>query len=110
MVNRALSDAGHLGGMDVVELARMIAALVFVLGLIGLAYVAARRWSPLAVLKVRPQARRRLQVVDSLVLDTHRRLVLVRYDDTEQLILLGEGRVLASSARRAESGDTGGDA
>ena len=96
--------------MDVVEIARMFAALVFVLGLIGLAYVAARRWSPLAVMRIRPQAQRRLQLVDSLVLDTHRRLVLVRYDGAEQLILLGEGRVVASGARRAESGDTGLDA
>jgi flagellar protein FliO/FliZ len=96
--------------MDVVELARMLAALVFVLGLIGLAYVAARRWSPMAAMRMRPQAERRLQVVDSLVLDPHRRLVLVRFDDTEQLVLLGEGRVLASRARGSESGDTGPDA
>ena len=110
MVNRSLRDAGQTRAMDLVEVARMIAALVFVLGLIGLAYVAARRWSPMAVMRVRPQAERRLEVLESLVLDPQRRLLVVRYDDTEQLLLLGEGRLLQSRARRGESGDTGADA
>ena len=37
---------------------------------------------------------RRLQVVETLVLDPSRRLVLIRVDDEERLILLGEGREL----------------
>lgn len=91
--------------MDVAELARMIAALAVTLGLIGLAAVAARKWAPSAVLRAKTPAQRRLHVLESLVLDPQRRLVLIRYDDTEQLLLLGEGRVLASDARKAESGD-----
>ena len=35
-----------------------------------------------------------MQVVETLVLDPARRLVLVRIDDEERLILLGEGREL----------------
>jgi flagellar protein FliO/FliZ len=37
---------------------------------------------------------RRLKVVETLVLDPARRLVLVQIDDEERLILLGEGREL----------------
>ena len=37
---------------------------------------------------------RRMQVVETLVLDPARRLVLVRIDAEERLILLGEGREL----------------
>ena len=35
-----------------------------------------------------------MQVVETLVLDPARRLVLVRIDDEERLLLLGEGREL----------------
>ena len=40
-------------------------------------------------LKVGARAGRRLSVVEVLMLDTRRRLVLVRRDDVEHLILLG---------------------
>ena len=89
--------------MDVAEIARMIAALAVTLGLIGLAAVAARRFAPAALLRLRSPAEKRLQVVESLLLDPQRRLVLVRFDDEERLILLGEGRVLASQAARPET-------
>ncbi len=81
--------------MGIAEIARMFAALAVTLGLGGLALVAVRRFAPLAVLKVKPPAARRLAVVETLMLDPQRRLVLVRCDDDEHLILLGEGRLLA---------------
>jgi flagellar protein FliO/FliZ len=40
---------------------------------------------------------RRLAIIESLTLDPQRRLVLVRMDDQERLLLLGEGRVLAEA-------------
>jgi flagellar protein FliO/FliZ len=83
--------------MDIAEIARMIFSLAIVLGLIGLSVVAVRRFGPetLRRLQVAP-VDRRLAVVETLVLDPSRRLVLVRFDKQEQLILLGEGRVLAT--------------
>ncbi len=87
--------------MGLAEIARMIAALAVTLGLGGLVLVAVRRFAPLAVLRVRTPAERRLQVVESLMLDPQRRLVLVRCDQEERLILLGEGRLLAEVAPRA---------
>ena len=50
----------------------------------------------------KPAADRRLQVVESLILDPPRRLVLVRLDREERLLLLGEGRMLAPGARPAQ--------
>ena len=41
------------------------------------------------------RAERRLAVVESLVLDPTRRLVLVSCDGEERLLLLGEGQVLS---------------
>jgi flagellar protein FliO/FliZ len=80
--------------MDVADIARTVAALAITLGLVGLAAVLARRFGPTALLRLRTPAERRLQVVESLVLDPQRRLVLVRLDQHERLLLLGEGRLL----------------
>lgn len=84
--------------MDLAEFARAIFALAVTLGLIGLAAWATRRFGPdwMARLQSQQKARRRLAVVETLVLDPHRRLILVRCDDQERLVLLGEGRVLMS--------------
>lgn len=89
--------------MDFVDLARAVLALALTLGLIGLAAVAARRYGPSTLLRFQqPKAARRLRVVESLILDPSRRLVLVRFDDQERLILLGEGRVLAEHTATPE--------
>ena len=82
--------------MDFADLARGIAALALTLGLIGLAGVLARRYGPSALFRSgQPKTERRMSVVETLMLDPARRLVLVRVDDREQLLLLGDGRVLA---------------
>ena len=61
----------------------------------GLAVWAYRRFAPAGFIPMQPPMERRLAVVESLMLDTQRRLVLVRLDDQEQLILLGEGQLLS---------------
>jgi flagellar protein FliO/FliZ len=68
--------------------------LVVTLGLIGLAAYAARRWGPNGMFQVRPAGERRLAILESLTLDPARRLVLIRIDGEERLVLLGEGRML----------------
>ncbi|MBI1683923.1 flagellar biosynthetic protein FliO [Caulobacter hibisci] len=81
--------------MDVFLLIRAVAALAVTLGLIGLAAVALRRFGPDALNRLVSQRReRRLRVVETLVLDPARRLVLCRLDGEERLVLLGEGRLL----------------
>ncbi|MBA4807908.1 flagellar biosynthetic protein FliO [Brevundimonas sp.] len=81
--------------MNFLDLARAVFGLAFTLGLIGLAAYAARRYAPQLMAKLNAQrGERRMQVVETLVLDPARRLVLVRIDEEERLILLGEGREL----------------
>ena len=81
--------------MDLVEIIRMIAALLVTLGLIFAASWGMRRFGPEAMSRMQTlRKERRLTVVETLVLDPARRLVLVRLDDEERLILLGDGRTL----------------
>jgi len=81
--------------MDFASFARAVFALLLTLGLIGLGAVALRRWGPDTLARLtRPKQARRLVVVETLVLDPSRRLVLVSCDGDERLLLLGEGRVV----------------
>ena len=85
--------------MALADFARAIFALALTLGLIGLAAVALRRFGPDWVMRMqKPRAQRRLAVIESLVLDPQRRLVLIALDGREQLVLLGEGRLLVEPA------------
>ena len=91
--------------MDFADLVRGLAALALTLGLIGLAAVLARRYGPAMLFRAAPaKAQRRLAVVETLMLDPARRLVLVRLDDQERLLLLGEGREIGHAARTPEAG------
>jgi flagellar protein FliO/FliZ len=69
-------------------------ALAVTLGLVaGAAYVV-RRWAPEGFLALRAQGARRLGLVETLILGPQHRLVLVRLDGEERLLLLGDGRAL----------------
>lgn len=81
--------------MNFLDLVRAVFGLAFTLGLIGIVAWAARRYAPQLLAKLSAErGARRMQVVETLVLDPARRLVLVRIDEEERLILLGEGREL----------------
>lgn len=69
-------------------------ALAVTLGLFGVGVFALRRYGPPGLLRVGAGGGKRLSVVESLALDATRRLVLVRLDGEERLLLLGEGRQL----------------
>ncbi|MEE2526180.1 flagellar biosynthetic protein FliO [Hyphobacterium sp. HN65] len=82
--------------MDVVDAARYIAALAVVLGLLGLFALGARQgWlTGLIAGLARGQVggikrERRMKVVETLVLDPRRRIVIVEIDGQEQRLLLG---------------------
>jgi flagellar protein FliO/FliZ len=81
--------------MNLADFARAVFALALTLGLIGLCAAALRRYGPELIARfAAPKAQRRLAVVETLVLDPARRLVLVSCDGREQLLLLGEGRLI----------------
>lgn len=81
--------------MDWPSLLRAVFALAVTLGLVGLAAWAGRRWGPAGLFAAgaRTPAQRRLAVVESLALSPTQRLVLVRVDGGERLVLLGDGRL-----------------
>jgi flagellar protein FliO/FliZ len=91
--------------MDFAEFLRAVFALLLTLGLVGLGAVALRRYGPDALARFgRPlKTERRLTVVETLVLDPSRRLVLVACDGEETLLLLGEGQVIPTAAKKADA-------
>jgi flagellar protein FliO/FliZ len=86
--------------MDPSYFLRAVFGLAITLGLLGLAAVALRKFGPDALARFGAPARRqrRLAVVETLVLDPSRRLVLVACDGEEKLLLLGEGRLVTPLA------------
>jgi flagellar protein FliO/FliZ len=90
--------------MDFADFLRAVFALALTLGLVGLGAVALRRFGPDALARLSAQRKeRRLTVVESLVLDPTRRLVLVACDGQERLILLGDGQDSSTPRRKAFS-------
>lgn len=87
--------------MEFTDLLRAVFALALTLGLVGLAAVVLRKYGPdtLARFATAQRKERRLKLVESLVLDPTRRLVIVQCDGQERLLLLGEGRFLSDVAK-----------
>ena len=93
---------------------RFLLALIFVIGLIGLLTLLARRFgfgairlSPAFMGKGR-NGKSRVSIVEATSIDARRRLVLVRRDDTEHLILIGANSelVVERNIRSAAAADT----
>jgi flagellar protein FliO/FliZ len=70
---------------------QFLLALVVVLALIVALAWAARRFGLVGPGFVGPAGKRRLAIVEAAAIDTKRRLVLVRRDQVEHLLLLGHG-------------------
>ncbi len=75
--------------MDITEVLRFVGALVFIVGLIGLCGFAARKYGLFTGGYTMPGAVKRLAIVETKPLDTKNRIVLIRRDGKEHLILLG---------------------
>lgn len=81
--------------MDFMQILKAVFALAIVLGLILMLAYVLKRYAPQLMAQLQAKrGEKRLQVVETLVLDPARRLVLVRLDNEERLILLGEGHEL----------------
>ncbi len=77
--------------MDMDNYLRFVLALAFVLGLIGVLAMLIRKYGPGRMIAGRRGPNRRIWVSEVLPLDGRRRLVLVRRDGVEHLMLLGHG-------------------
>jgi flagellar protein FliO/FliZ len=76
-----------IAAMDLVDFARYFGALILVLGLLGFAWLAARRYGLPGI--VQGQALRRLSIVETLMIGPRHKLVLLKRDGTEHLMLIG---------------------
>ena len=74
--------------MEATVYLRFVLALVLVLGLALAALWLLRRFN-IGGMVARPGQRRRLSVVEAVAVDSRRRLVLVRRDGVEHLLLVG---------------------
>jgi len=86
--------------VDLLDWARAVFALIATLALIAGAAYAARR---LGMLRPEAQGPKRLRITESLMLDPRRRLVIVRCDEREHVLLLGPGGDIVVSDMAAKS-------
>ena|ERR1700743_2469503 len=73
--------------MDMIDIGRYFAALLMVLALVGFAGLAVRRFGMPGIVK--PNALRRLAVVETLMVGPRQRLLLISRDGVEHLVLAG---------------------
>ena len=99
--------------MDLEAYFRFVLALVFVLALIGLLAWIARRYGFGARGGSKNRFGRRVDIVETRAIDGKRRLVLLRRDDVEHLVMIGanadlliEQGIPASRTEVIESADT----
>ena len=93
--------------MDVLDWGRAVFALIATLALIGAVAYGARRLGMLQNV-VGAKSDKRLRISESLMIDPRRRLVVVRFDDREHLILLSPAgdRVVTEVAAPTASSET----
>ncbi|MFT6559520.1 hypothetical protein [Sneathiella sp.] len=80
--------------MELLPYIKYIAVLILVLGLIGLLTLIARKFGMVAKADGKRGEKKRLGVTQVASVDAKRKLVLVRRDDQEHLLLLGPERDL----------------
>jgi len=98
-INQQLSMVAFYGHMDVLDIARYLAGLLLVLGLIGAAGLATRKFGLPGLAK--PNATRRLHIVETLMLSPRQRLAIIRRDGVEHLVM-----ITATGASVIEAGFT----
>lgn len=91
--------------MDLLDWARALFALIATLALIVGAAYAARR---LGMLQPGAQGQKRMRIMETLLLDPRRRMVIVRVDEREHVLLLGPGGdvVVGEMAAKDAGGET----
>jgi flagellar protein FliO/FliZ len=75
--------------MDYAAYSQFVLALVFVLALIGILGAVARRLGLGSIRAAKGAAERRLSIVEVRPLDAKRKLILLRRDQVEHLIIIG---------------------
>ena len=90
--------------IDMGSYVKFMGALAFVLGLILMATWVVKRFGLVqGVPQNRLRKDRRIKIIESQMLDTRRRVVLLQHDDTEHLVLLGPNNDVVLGAPRPSS-------
>ncbi|PSJ37086.1 flagellar biosynthetic protein FliO [Allosphingosinicella deserti] len=93
--------------MDLLSFLRTIAALGTVLGLLGGALWAVRRYNIVLPGQIGDRGMKRLALVERIGIDAKRSIVLVRRDDREHLVMIGPGgEIVLESGIVREDADT----
>jgi flagellar protein FliO/FliZ len=90
--------------VEVLDWARALFALIATLALIAGAAYAARR---LGMLQPGGQGPKRMRISETLMLDPRRRMVIVRVDAREHVLLLGPGGDVVVGEMAAKDGGEG---
>ena len=90
--------------MDLDVYLRFLLALIFVLGLIGALTLLARRFGFGGRMIVQAGKSQRLSVIEVRPLDSRNKLVLIKRDSTEHLILMGptDNQVIETGIRASD--------
>jgi flagellar protein FliO/FliZ len=93
--------------VDLLDIARTLFALIATLALIVGAAYGARR---LGMLQHGATGPKRMRVTETLMLDPRRRLVIVRVDEREHVLLLGPGGDVVVGGMAAKEAPAAGEA
>ena len=89
--------------MELYDYMKFVAALIFVLGLIGVLALIAKK-TGLGVQGAMSPSKRRLKIIEILHIDARRKAVLLSRDDIEHLVILGPtGETLIESNIQAKN-------
>lgn len=89
--------------MEFSEILRFASALVFVIGLIAACAWGARRFG-LVQAGEKASTRGRLAIIETLSIDPKRKLLIIRHDDREHLIMTGDQDLILETGLPARVG------
>ncbi len=95
--------------MDSVNYFRFLAALVFVLALIAGCVWLARRFGLMPKVTKTKDNMRRLSIIEVLPIDAKRRLMLIKRDGTEHLLMIGDRETVIESGITHKAADGVGE-
>ncbi len=85
--------------MDNIDYTRFIAGFVFVLALIGAIGWLVKRLQQNNKFMQKNTLKKRVQIGDRIPIDAKRQLMLIKWDDDEYLIMLGQNEVVLGSKK-----------
>lgn len=93
--------------MEGPDILRFFMALIFVLSLMGGLWLVLKRLGLNGPLMVAPGTKRRLKIIEALPLDARRRVILLRRDNKDHLVILGPtGETVVETGITVDENDT----